>query len=111
MFDPHAAYSKVEQLIYSDQNEAAHEALIDLIGKDDQFTLAYLALSRVCTKLGRHLEAVEYGQKACQLEPSDPFNFSALSVTCQRAWAGTQDRKFIQMAEDAMAQANSLQGR
>jgi hypothetical protein len=43
------------------------------------------------------------------LEPSDPFNFTALSVTYQRAWAGTQDQQYIAKAEDAMAKAQQLQ--
>ncbi|MEZ6087950.1 MAG: Uma2 family endonuclease [Pirellulaceae bacterium] len=56
------------------------------------------------TRLGEHVKAIEHSDRACQLEPNDPFNFTAKSVTCQRAWAGTQDQKYIQMAEDAMAQ-------
>lgn len=111
MFDPHAAYSEAEKFIDAEQNEAALAELQKLIQQDSGFTLAHLALARVLTKLGRHLEAVEHGKKACELEPEDSFNFTALSVTCQKAWAGTQDKNFIQMAEDAMAHAHRLQGR
>ncbi len=46
--------------------------------------------------------------KACELEPQDSFNFTALSVTYQRAWAGTQDQQYITKAEDAMAKAQML---
>ncbi len=54
-------------------------------------------------------KAISHGQRACELEPSDPFNFTALSVTFQRAWAGTQEQKYIQMAEDAMAESKRLE--
>ena len=111
MSDPHAAYDEAEKLIDAEKNEEALQALLKLVEEHDDFTLAHLALARVYTKLGRHLEAVQHGQKACELEPDDSFNFTALSVTCQKAWAGTQDKKFIQMAEDAMAHAHTLQGR
>lgn len=111
MFDPHAAYNEAEKFIDAEQNEEALAALQKIVEQDSSFTLGYLALARVCTKLGKHLEAVEYGQKACESDPNDSFTFTALSVTCQKAWAGTQDRKFIQMAEDAMARAHAIQGR
>ncbi len=111
MFDPHAAYNEAEKFIDAEQNEAALAELEKLLLQDPSFTLAHLAMARVLTKLGRHLDAVEHSKKACELEPEDSFNFTAMSVTCQKAWAGTQDKKFIQMAEDAMASAHSLQGR
>ena len=108
MFDPHAAYNDAEQLMNAEQLEEAHAALANIVEQEDSFVLAHLALARVCTKLGRHLDAVQHAQRACELEPQDAFNFTTLSVTCQRAWAGTQDQKFIQMAEDAMAKAQSM---
>jgi hypothetical protein len=55
--------------------------------------------------------AIAHNQKACELEPSDPFNFTAMSVTYQRAFAGTGERKYIAMAEDAMATARNMQHR
>lgn len=111
MFDPHAAYSEAEKLIDAEQNDEAAVALEKLLAEDDSFILGHLAIARVYTKIGKHLEAIEHSQKACELEPEEPFNYTALSVTCQKAWAGTQDQKYIQMAEDAMAKAHSLQGR
>lgn len=111
MFDPHAAYAEAEKFIDAEQNEEALAALKALVEQDGTFTLAYLALARVSTKLGQHLEAVAYAQKACETDPEDAFTYTALSVTCQKAWAGTQDRKFITMAEDAMARAHAISGR
>ncbi len=111
MFDPHIAYNEAEKLIDAEQYDQAHDKLIELIRQDDKFVLAHLALAKVYTKLGQHLKAVDHSKTACELEPDEPFNFTAMSVTCQRAWAGTQEQKFIQMAEDAMAQAHALNAR
>jgi hypothetical protein len=63
----------------------------------------------VHTKTGQHDLAISHGEKACQLESNDPFNYTALSVTYQRAWAGTQEQQFIAKAEEAMARAQALQ--
>ena len=41
----------------------------------------------------------------------DPFSFTALSVTYQRAFAGTNNMQYIRMAEDAMEQSRILQSR
>ncbi len=111
MSDLHAQYNVVEKLI---DDEKFVEAIADLkaiVNEDDTFVLGHLALARVYTKTGQHLEAIHHGQKACELEPEDPFNFTAMSVTYQRAWAGTQDQQYIVKAEDAMARAQQLQGR
>jgi Flp pilus assembly protein TadD len=62
----------------------------------------------VYTKTGQHALAIEHAERACQLEPGDAFNYTALSVTYQRAWAGTQNSVYIAKAEDAMARAQSL---
>ena len=78
---------------------------------DERCVLAHLALAVLQGRLKNHEAAVEHAQKACELEPSDPFNYTAMSLTMQRAFAGTGDRKYIQMAEDAMARSHQLQGR
>jgi hypothetical protein len=71
--------------------------------------LAHLALAVVYGRIGEHEKAVEHGERACELEPQDPFSYTAMSVTYQRAFAGTQNRQYIQMAENAMARAHALQ--
>lgn len=109
MSDLHAKYNEVEKLIDDEKHEQAVVGLKEIVGEDDSFVLAHLALARVYTKLGQHDLAIAHGEKACELEPTDPFNFTAMSVTYQRAWAGTQDQQFIAKAEDAMAKAQQLQ--
>jgi tetratricopeptide (TPR) repeat protein len=111
MSDSHAQYNLVEKLIDDEKYVEAIEGLKAIVSQDETFVLGHLALARVYTKTGQHVEAISHGQKACELEPEDPFNFTAMSVTYQRAWAGTQDKQYIIKAEDAMARAQQLQGR
>ncbi len=109
MSDLHTEYTAVEKLIDSEQWDAAAAGLERIVAQDDTFVLAHLALARVFTKLGRHAEACQHGERACELEPTDSFNCTALSLTYQRAWAGTQDHLYITKAEDAMAKARTLE--
>lgn len=109
MSDIHSQYNEVEKLIDDEKFDEAIAGLTSIVEADDSFVLGHLALARVLTKTGQHDEAIKHGEKACELEPQDPFNFTALSVTYQRAWAGTQEQQYITKAEDAMAKAQMLQ--
>ena len=71
--------------------------------------LSHLALAVLYGKTGQHELAVEHGVRACQLDPHDAFNFTALSITYQRAWQGTQQGEYIRLAEEARDQAHRLQ--
>ncbi|EMI54877.1 MULTISPECIES: tetratricopeptide repeat protein [Rhodopirellula] len=108
MSDIHAQYNDVEKLIDDEKFDEAAEALEKILAEDETFVLAHLALARVYTKTGDHEKAVKHGERVCELEPEDPFNFTAMSVTYQKAWAGTQDQEYIRKAEDAMARAQQL---
>lgn len=108
MSDLHEQYNAVERLIDEEQYEAAIDGLTKITEQDATFVLAHLALSRVYTKTGQHDLAIKHGEKVCELEPQEAFNFTALSVTYQRAWAGTQDQSYIAKAEEAMAKAHQL---
>jgi len=108
MSDIHARYNEVEKLIDNEKFPEAIEVLTGIIAEDDTFVLGHLALARVYTKTGQHMEAIAHAEKVCELEPTDPFNYTALSVTYQRAWAGTQDQQYITKAEDAMAKSRQV---
>ena len=108
MSDLHAKYNEVEKFIDEEKFEDAISGLNEIVQADESFVLAHLALARVYTKTGQHELAVQHAERACELEPSESFNFTALSVTYQRAWAGTQDQQFNTKAEDAMAKAQML---
>ena len=75
-----------------------HEAL----EADASFALAHSALAVVYGKLDKHDDAIQHGLKVCELEPNDPFSFTAMSVTYVRAGR-------IPEAEEAMARAHQLQ--
>jgi tetratricopeptide (TPR) repeat protein len=89
--------------------EEAIAAFESILSDDPNHVLSHLTLCRIFTLEGNFERAIEHGRKACELEPSEPFNFTALSLTYQRTFAGTQDHKYIQMAEDAMAESRRLE--
>lgn len=101
-------YSEAEKLKSSGQVEKAAKLLTDLLEEDPTHALSHMTLARIYTGLGRHEEAVSHAEAACQLEPHDAINFSLLSLTYQKAYAGTGDTRYIRMAEDAMARSRSL---
>ncbi|MDA7878519.1 tetratricopeptide repeat protein [bacterium] len=108
MSDLYARYNDVEKEIDAENFDEAIAGLTGIVEEDVSFVLAHLALARVYTKTGQHDLAIQHAEKACELEPTDSFNFTALSVTYQRAWAGTEDQQYITKAEEAMAKAQSM---
>ena len=109
MSDLHSLYSEAEKLKDDGNLEEAISKLQAIIEQDDTFILAHLTLAVLFGRVNKHEEAVQHGEKACELEPNEAFNFTAMSVTYQRAFAGTQNHEFIQKAEDAMARAHMIQ--
>lgn len=102
-------YQEAESLKDAGQNEEAVAKLNELIGLDETYSLAHMALAVLYGKLDKHEDAIRHAEKACELEPNDAFSYTAMSVTYQRAWQGTQNPQFIQLAETAMARAHALQ--
>lgn len=96
-------YSEYDKLKDSGDLEAAAAKLNELLAQDPNYALAHSALAVMYTRLRRHDEAIRHALKTCELEPKDPFSFTALSVTYQRAGR-------IPEAEDAMARARMIQG-
>ncbi len=108
MSDLNQKYDEANKLIDDEKYAEAIPLLKEIVETDESYVLAHLALSRVCTKTGDHETAILHGEKAVELEPNDSFNYTALSVTYQQAWAGTQNQQYIQSAEDAMAKAHQI---
>ena len=109
MSDALTIYNEGEKLRDEGKYEEAIAKFKEAIEADEGHVLSHLALAVEYGKVGKHEDAVRHGQRACELESTDAFNFTALSVTFQRAFAGTQNHVYIQMAEDAMAKAHSMQ--
>jgi tetratricopeptide (TPR) repeat protein len=111
MSDPVSLYDEADKLKDQGNIEGAAEKLREALKTDPSYALAHSALAVVLQKLGKHEEAIDHARRACELEPNDPFSFTALSVTYQRAFAGTNNQQYIRMAEDAMEQSRMLQSR
>ena len=101
-------YDEADRLKAEGKLDEAAEKLKEAITLDDGYALAHSALAVVLQRLGQHEAAIQHAQRVCELEPSDPFSFTALSVTYQRAFAGTQQMGYIRLAEDAMEQSRQL---
>ncbi|NBW87461.1 MAG: hypothetical protein EBR23_11720 [Planctomycetia bacterium] len=96
-------YSAAEKLKDAGDLAGAVASLESLVAEDPDFGLAHSALAAWCTRLERHDEAVRHARRVCELEPRDPFSYTALSVACMRAGR-------IAEAEDALARSRMLQG-
>lgn len=108
MTDVTTRYNEAEKLKDAGQLNEAVPILLSILEDDPAHVLSHLTLARIFTLLGKHAEAIEHGRVACELEPTEAFNFTAMSVTYQRAFAGTGDHRYIQLAEEAMARAHAL---
>ena len=102
-------YKEHEQLKRDGKLEDAIGKLEELLKQDEKHVLAHLALAVLYNKTGKHELAVAHGEKACELEPQDTFNWIALSSPYQKAFEGTQDRQYIYRAEDAKARSAAMQ--
>lgn len=94
------------------RNEGKYEEAIaklkEALEIDENFVLAHLGLAVLYHNIGDWPSSVAHGEKAVEIEPTEQFNYSALSVTYQRAFEGTRDQAYILKAEDAKAKAHSL---
>jgi tetratricopeptide (TPR) repeat protein len=104
-------YAQGEKLKDEGKYEESVAKFLAVLQLDQRMALAHFALAVVYGKLGQHEQAVQHGARGCELEPDDPFSYTALSVTYQRAFAGTRDQRYIQLAEEAMGRAHMLQSR
>ncbi len=101
-------YNEAEKLKDAGKPGEAEAILVALLADDPTHVLSHLTLARIYTAMDRHEEAVAHAEKACELEPTEPFNYTLMSVTYQKAYAGTGDQRYIRMAEDAMARSRML---
>jgi tetratricopeptide (TPR) repeat protein len=109
MATPDELYREHEKLKAAGKLDEAVAKLNEALEQNAGFVDAHLALAVLLQKLDRHEEAVQHGERACELAPNEPFNYTALSVTYQRAWQATQDQIYIHKAEDAKAKAQMLE--
>jgi len=96
------AYDEAVQLQQQGKLQEAIGKLEELIAEEPRYALAHAALGKFYSDLEQHDRAVDHAQKVCEIEPDDPFNFTALSIVCQKAGRRVE-------AEEAMARAVQLQ--
>lgn len=96
-------YEAAEELKNQGKLAEAVTALEAVVADHPDFALALSALAAWCTRLERHDEAIRHARRVCDLEPRDPFSYTALSVACMRGGR-------IAEAEDALARSRMLQG-
>jgi tetratricopeptide (TPR) repeat protein len=108
MSDVVTLYDEATRLKNEGRLDDAAAKLKEAVSVDDTYALAHSALAVVLQRQGQHEEAIAHARRVTELEPNDPFSFTALSVTYQRAFAGTQNMGFIRLAEDAMERSRQL---
>ncbi len=104
----HQMYREAEQCKAAGKLPEAVEQYKKILELDPAFVLAHHALAVAYCQLGDYAAAIQHAERACELEPHDPFAFMALSVTYRKAFQGTQEYRFIQLAEEAMARSHQL---
>jgi Flp pilus assembly protein TadD len=104
-------YDEADKLKAEGKLDEAVVKLEEALAIDDSYALAHSALAVVLQRLGRHEEAIQHARRVTELEPNDPFSFTALSVTYQRAFAGTNEMGYIRLAEEAMERSRQLSQR
>lgn len=102
-------YNEAERLKDEGDHEAAIVKLVELLTSDDSYSLAHSALAVLYGKVQQHDKAISHAIRTSELEPGDPFSWTALSVTYQRAFAGTGNQQYIRLAEDAMARSKMME--
>jgi tetratricopeptide (TPR) repeat protein len=111
MSDRVKLYDEADKLKAEGKLDEAAAKLEEALALDENYALAHSALAVVWQRLGRHEEAIQHAQRVTELEPDDPFSFTALSVTYQRAFAGTNQMGYIRLAEEAMERSRQLSQR
>lgn len=94
-------YDAAVELQQNGQLDEAIAALEQLVEDHPDYALAYSALSAFYGQKDDYEKAIPHAQKVVELEPEDPFSFTALSMICQKA-----DKR--ELAEEALMQAQQL---
>ena len=97
-----------EQLRNEGKFQEAVDKLLEALKLDEKFARGHLGLSVLYHHLQDYEKSCHHGEQVVQIEPDDNFNWSALSVTYQRAFEGTRDQAYIQKAEEAMAKSRGV---
>ncbi len=100
---PSKLYDAAMKLKAEGNLEGCVEALKHILTVEPNHVQTHMALGVHQQKLGRLDEAIFHAKKVAELEPTDAFSFTQLSVIYQRCGK-------IFEAEEAMARAREIQG-
>ena len=113
MSDVKSLFAESDELKDQGKLDEAIAKLNEILSIDANHVLTHLALAVLYGRVNQHDKACEHGEKACELEPDEAFNFTAMSVTYQRASQKVDNahdnQRYIHLAEEAMARAHMLQ--
>ncbi len=98
-------YDEAIELQQRGDLDGAVQKLVGLVQSDPDYALAHAALSVFYSRQEKHDEAIQQGQKVCELEPDDPFSFMALSLICQKAGRIPEAEKALMEARRSQAAA------
>ncbi len=82
--------------------EAAVAVFNTLLEQYPDYVDGHIGLGHAYERMSRYDEAIEAIKKAIEVDPTDPLNYTSLSICYQR-------KGMIQEAEDAMAKSHQLQ--
>jgi Flp pilus assembly protein TadD len=99
---PDELYDQAADLRDAGDKAGAAAKLEEAVALDPNFTLGHGMLAKLYADLARAEEAVAHARKVVELEPRDPFSYTALSVICQRCG-------LIPEAEEAKYRAFAIQ--
>ncbi len=106
-------FNEGEALKDNGKYEEAIAKFNEALEQDEAYALAHFALGVVCGRVGKHEDAVCHAERACELEPNEPFSYTALSVTYRNASQAADNahdnQRFIHLAEEAMARSHTVQ--
>ena len=108
MSDINAKLSQAEALKDQGQLDDSIALLHEILEEEPQHSIAHFTLAVLYGRVNQHEKAVLHGDTAVELDPTDPFSYTAMSVTYQRAYAGTGDQSFIAKAENAMEKSRQV---
>ncbi len=103
MATPDEMYDEAVAIKDRGDMDGAIAKLTEILAIDPNHVLAHSALAVNLQKAGRPNEAIQHALRVTELEPSDPFSFTQLSVIFQRCGK-------IPEAEMAMDRARMMSG-
>ena len=102
MASPHEVYDEAIKLKDAGDLNGAIAKLQGIIEAHPDHADSHSALAVFLEKVGQADAAISHARRVCDINPSDPFSFTQLSVICVKCGR-------IQEAEDARAQAHAAQ--